>query len=243
MAPSNLAVLTKSHKIIASKKRAKKEQIKEVLFDDDARREFLTGFHKRKVLKKEAAKEKAIQRDKGERQEARREKRQMLAERAVQNAREVEKAYGAEMSEHGSEDEWGGVGESSCRRKRKSRADEREEEYEDEEQLATVTVVEDFDPEELLHGPKQHAVMDEDSMDHNLPEFRPSHTGSSISNPTQSKPKAEKKAPLRSSTKPKKVKYQTNAARKVERTKQQKRKLEKASRAGGKASRKRGGKR
>lgn len=37
MAPSNLAVLTKSHKIIASKKRAKKEQIKEVLFDDDAR--------------------------------------------------------------------------------------------------------------------------------------------------------------------------------------------------------------
>lgn len=36
--PSNLAVLTKSHNIIASKKRQKKEQIKEILFDDDARR-------------------------------------------------------------------------------------------------------------------------------------------------------------------------------------------------------------
>lgn len=38
MAPSNLAVLTKSHQIIARKKRAKKEQVKEVVFDDDARR-------------------------------------------------------------------------------------------------------------------------------------------------------------------------------------------------------------
>ena len=38
MAPSNLAVLTKSHNIIAAKKRAKKEQIKEVVFDEDARR-------------------------------------------------------------------------------------------------------------------------------------------------------------------------------------------------------------
>ena len=38
MAASNLAVLTKSHNIIASKKRAKKEQIKEIVFDDAARR-------------------------------------------------------------------------------------------------------------------------------------------------------------------------------------------------------------
>lgn len=35
---SNLSVLTQSHKAIAAKKRAKKEQIKEVVFDDDARR-------------------------------------------------------------------------------------------------------------------------------------------------------------------------------------------------------------
>lgn len=35
---SNLSVLTQSHKAIAAKKRAKKDQIKEVVFDDDARR-------------------------------------------------------------------------------------------------------------------------------------------------------------------------------------------------------------
>jgi hypothetical protein len=37
-ARSNLSVLTQSHKVIASKKRAKQEQIKEIVFDDDARR-------------------------------------------------------------------------------------------------------------------------------------------------------------------------------------------------------------
>lgn len=38
MPRSNLAVLTQSHKAIAAKKRAKREQIKEIVFDDDARR-------------------------------------------------------------------------------------------------------------------------------------------------------------------------------------------------------------
>jgi hypothetical protein len=38
MASSNLAVLTQSHKAIAAKRRAKKEQIKEIIFDEDARR-------------------------------------------------------------------------------------------------------------------------------------------------------------------------------------------------------------
>lgn len=92
MASSNLAVLTSSHKIIAAKRRAKKEQIKEIVFDDTARRyvlrlheldaltdckprEFLTGFHKRKLAKKEAAKTKALEREKQERLEARREVR------------------------------------------------------------------------------------------------------------------------------------------------------------------------
>ena len=38
MASSNLSVLTKSHNIVAAKKKAKREQIKEVVFDDAARR-------------------------------------------------------------------------------------------------------------------------------------------------------------------------------------------------------------
>jgi hypothetical protein len=35
---SNLKILTSSHGAIAAKKRAKKEQIKDIVFDDEARR-------------------------------------------------------------------------------------------------------------------------------------------------------------------------------------------------------------
>ena len=36
--PSNIALLTQSHKAIAAKKKARREQIKEITFDDEARR-------------------------------------------------------------------------------------------------------------------------------------------------------------------------------------------------------------
>lgn len=78
-------------------------------------REFLTGFHKRKLAKAEAARAKAKQREKDERQESRREvrvvfffasshligsqQRRHLREKAVENAAHVEKAYGATTGE------------------------------------------------------------------------------------------------------------------------------------------------
>jgi ribosomal RNA-processing protein 17 len=49
---SNIALLTKSHRAIASKKRARKEQVKEVVFDDDARRYANVG-HTSHVLYRE----------------------------------------------------------------------------------------------------------------------------------------------------------------------------------------------
>ena len=89
MATTNLAVLTRSHRAIHAKQRAKRDQVKEVVFDDTARRyahrhrallpltllsrEFLTGFHKRKLAKAEAARAKAKEREKQERLETRRE--------------------------------------------------------------------------------------------------------------------------------------------------------------------------
>ncbi|KAF8557581.1 hypothetical protein OG21DRAFT_1538413 [Imleria badia] len=142
MAHDNLASLTTSHSAIAAKKRAKRAQIKEIVFDDEARRSFLTGFHKRKVARREQAKKKAQLREKQERLETRREHRRALAERAARNAAEVERACGAFADGDG--DEWGGVS---------SEPEGMEEEYEGEEQLATVTVVQDFDLSTLLHGP------------------------------------------------------------------------------------------
>jgi len=36
--PSNLAILTTAHTAVAAKKRARRDQLKEVVFDEDARR-------------------------------------------------------------------------------------------------------------------------------------------------------------------------------------------------------------
>ncbi|KAI0818480.1 nucleolar protein 12-domain-containing protein [Trametes gibbosa] len=231
MAPSNLSSLTKSHTIVAAKKKAKREQIKEVLFDDSARREFLTGFHKRKLQKKENAKNKALEREKQERLEARREQRRMLAEQAAKNVEEVERAYGGIVDDD-SDSDWDGLGESSTS-KGKAKVSAEQEEFEDEEQLATVTVVEDFDPDTLIHGEKPEAKGNLD--DASEPSAAPSRTRS------KTRPDASKaKTKIKTTVKAKDIKYQTSAARKTERTKQRKRKVEKAERAGGKSSRRKG---
>ncbi|OCH89014.1 hypothetical protein OBBRIDRAFT_44109 [Obba rivulosa] len=245
---TNLAALTKSHKIIASKKRAKREQIKEIVFDDTARREFLTGFHKRKLQKKETAIQRAKEREKQERLEARREKRKMLAERAVENAAEIERAYGAVLDEGGNE-QWGGVGQGSASGSPRPDAVE-EEEYEHEEELATVTIVEDFDPDALIHGTSQQPPRSDDTEE--MSQISPPQLSSTkAANPSEQRPRAKGKEKAKTDKvkaqtkvvrKAKDIKYQTNAERKVDRLKQRKRKLEKAERAGGKASRNRPGK-
>ena len=87
---SNIATLTQSSKVSAAKRRAKRNEVKEVLFDDEVRRyatpwswkpglrlnvcrEFLTGFHKRKKAKADAARQRAKEREKQEKLEERRE--------------------------------------------------------------------------------------------------------------------------------------------------------------------------
>ncbi|KIJ18628.1 hypothetical protein PAXINDRAFT_128917 [Paxillus involutus ATCC 200175] len=215
---NNIAVLTQSHKAIAAKQRSKKDQIKEISFDEDARREFLTGFHKRKVAKHEAAKKKAKLRDKQERLDMRREHRRALAERAAQNAAEVERAYGAVTDNN---EEWDGIS-----------GDELEEEFEGDEQLATVTVVEDFDPSALLHGPPKASLL-------RVADDTPSQRlTAKVDAKEKEKPKKDAINSKSKSKKSGKVKYQTKGARLAERSRQRARRTEKAERAGGKASRK-----
>ncbi|TFK44806.1 nucleolar protein 12-domain-containing protein [Crucibulum laeve] len=218
MAYNNLAALTQSHKAIAAKKKARREQIKEVVFDDEARREFLTGFHKRKLAKADAARTKAKEREKQERQEARREQRRMLREQALENAAQVEQAYGA-LADDG---DWKGIHDPE------EQGAERDEEYEDEEMLATVTVVEDFDPDTFIHGPTP-------SAEEEARKNRPSST--SDSKLTAPKPKTTAST-IKKKPRDKKIRYQTKDDRKVERSKQYARRTEKAELAGGKASRK-----
>ncbi|KAG2119503.1 nucleolar protein 12-domain-containing protein [Suillus discolor] len=223
---SNIAILTQSHRAVAAKKRDKRNQIKEIVFDDDARREFLTGFHKRKVAKKEEAIKKAKLREKQERLDTRREHRRALAERAAQNAAEVEKAYGATIDD--SDDEKEGLGSSGNERDREVNG-----EYEGEEQLATVTVVEDFDPAAFLHGPSITDSAPANQSDVPLPSsVKPKGKERAQNDPLKPKRKAKK------NEKTKSVRYQTKAARLAERSKQQARRTEKAERAGGKSLRK-----
>ncbi|KAJ7594422.1 nucleolar protein 12-domain-containing protein [Mycena floridula] len=211
----NNAFLTNSHAAIAAKKKAKRTQIKEILFDDEARREFLTGFHKRKLAKADAARKKAAAREKEDHLEARREQRRMLRERAAENAAQVERAYGAISDE----EEWDGISD-------KGKQKEQEHDYEDEQVVATVAVVEDFDPDSIIYGES---------------EPNPSATSSVPRPPSQSsKPPVSKNRP--SKPKSKKVRYQTKDARRADRVKQRGRRTEKAELAGGKASRKSKGK-
>ncbi|KAF9501603.1 hypothetical protein BDN71DRAFT_1426687 [Pleurotus eryngii] len=231
MVPStNIATLTKSHHAIAAKKRYRAQQPKEITFDEEARREFLTGFHKRKLAKQTAARQKAIEREKQQHLEARREQRKALREQAAANAAQVEKAYGGMQDD---DDDWDGI----------SRLKEDEEaEYEGEELVATVTIVDDFDPTEIIHGPSKL----QPSFP-NAPSAR-GHTGSTAERTSRAQPvphlghKHRLPSTAQSTTskaRPKSIKYETNAARKVQKMKQRARRTEKAERAGGKAARKR----
>jgi ribosomal RNA-processing protein 17 len=106
-------------------------------------------------------------------------------------------------------------------------------EYEGDEQLATVTVVEDFDPDALLHGPPTTGSAHTDPLD------TPSHTllkskGKERAHNDRSKPKSKAKK----NGKTKSIRYQTKAERLAERSKQRARRTEKAERAGGKFSKK-----
>ncbi|KAF8161192.1 nucleolar protein 12-domain-containing protein [Crassisporium funariophilum] len=226
MSPNNFTVLTQSHKAIAAKKKAKREQIKEITFDDEARREFLTGFHKRKLAKAEAARSKAKEREKQDRLEARREQRRMLREQAIENSTQVEKAYGAVIAHSCSADEdaddWTGIGSSQ------KQDNGRDEEFEDEEMLATVTVIEDFDPDTIIHGPANPNPPTIPSQP--LPSTTPFKQPTSIlKSRHDSAPKTKVRA--------KKVRYESIDERKRERTKQHARRTEKAELAGGKAAR------
>lgn len=107
-------------------------------------------------------------------------------------------------------DEWSGISD-------KALGKQKQQEYEDEEVLATVAVVEDFDPDSLIHGPR----------------LKPSHVAPQ---PTPQMSALKKVWPKK--VKPKSFRYQTKDDRNVEKRKQRARRTEKAELAGGRASRK-----
>ncbi|PFH50918.1 hypothetical protein AMATHDRAFT_60242 [Amanita thiersii Skay4041] len=186
-------------------------QINHILFDEDARRQFLTGFHKRKQARAEAAKKKAHEKERQERLQARRERRRLLREQAQENAAQLERTYGGIIGEHEDEDEWRGIDEPDIK------GCEKDVEYEGEEQLATVTVVEEFDISSLR--PDISKRQSETPGD-----------GSYANDKLESSSKGGTTRREKSAVKPKKIRYETKAARKHEERKQHARSKERAGR-------------
>ncbi|KAG8852278.1 hypothetical protein FRB91_006718 [Serendipita sp. 411] len=202
-APSNVAVLTRENQVWASKKKQKKEQVKEILFDDTARREYLTGFRKRKLARQEAGKARAMEKERQARLEERREIRKELKERAVKNAREVERTYGGEYDS-------GNPGEAST--SSQTGPHQEDVQYEDQEQLATVTIVEEFNPDDFRSA-NTGVRKRETAQEHPRKPDRRKEKALMLSKPSIKKPKFH---------------YETKAARKHEKLKQRARRKDKA---------------
>ncbi|KAI1355053.1 nucleolar protein 12-domain-containing protein [Xylaria sp. FL0043] len=134
--------------VAPSKKRKRQHTIEEIKFDDEARAEYLTGFHKRKLQRVKHAQEQAAERARQEKIEARRqlrEDRKREIEEHVQHVNEALKLAaqaGYIESEEGDSsgddtaEEWTGFQDTSGQQD----TVDHEEEYVDEDRYTTVTV-------------------------------------------------------------------------------------------------------
>ncbi|KAJ1929509.1 hypothetical protein IWQ60_001121 [Tieghemiomyces parasiticus] len=153
---NNTSLLTQGAAIYAKKRSFRKQQVEEVKFDLSDRKEYLTGFSKRKKQRKEFHEEKLKQRHKEELKNARLERREHLKKQAEQNVAEQRAYYAALAGEDdtdGSEVEEGSEDESAP-------AGPDVQEFETPETLTTVTVVTDFDLDDFqsINKPKPAAA-------------------------------------------------------------------------------------
>ncbi|KAI2643329.1 nucleolar protein 12-domain-containing protein [Xylaria nigripes] len=130
------------------KKRKRQHTIEDIKFDDAARTEFLTGFHKRKLQRAKHAQEQAAERARQEKIATRkqlREDRQRQVEEHVQSVNNALKQAALagyidgekdDLSENDMADEWGGFQDAPA----KQDLVDHEEEYVDEDRYTTVMV-------------------------------------------------------------------------------------------------------
>ncbi|KAI0885246.1 nucleolar protein 12-domain-containing protein [Annulohypoxylon maeteangense] len=125
------------------KKRKVQHSLEEIKFDNDARSDYLTGFHKRKLQRIKNAQEQASQRARQEKIEFRkqiREERKREVEEHVQNVNAILKeaqqaGYVGEETAEDEAEEWGGFQDTLA-----PEPIDHEEEYIDEERYTTVTI-------------------------------------------------------------------------------------------------------
>ncbi|KAJ1955117.1 hypothetical protein IWQ62_005601 [Dispira parvispora] len=92
----NLTALTRGSALYAKKRQFKKNQVQAIKFDTDARKEFLTGFSKRKKERRRKAEEKRAEREKEERRELRKERKRNLKAQIEENIAQQRAYFGIE---------------------------------------------------------------------------------------------------------------------------------------------------
>ncbi|CAG8527811.1 658_t:CDS:2 [Paraglomus brasilianum] len=85
-----LNILSAGPKIYARKRKRKSQQVKEIVFDEQARREYLTGFHKRKLEQRKKATEAAKLRAKKQKAEAKKASRENLRKQSKDRIAQIE---------------------------------------------------------------------------------------------------------------------------------------------------------
>ncbi|BGP42012.1 hypothetical protein JCM10449v2_006009 [Rhodotorula kratochvilovae] len=141
MAPSSKSKKGKGRDsgLDANGRPAKIKRVKEVVFDADARKEYLTGFSKRKKAKQTERRNRAIAREKDALREMRTQVREKRKEQAAHNVRLAKEAYG-DADGSGQDDDFEGL-ESGSDGSGASDSDEEEQTYEAPDgDLATVVV-------------------------------------------------------------------------------------------------------
>ncbi|KAG1458614.1 hypothetical protein G6F46_006714 [Rhizopus delemar] len=136
----NTDILSAGSKVYAKKRKAKKETVEYVEFDPEKRTEFLTGFHKRKVERKNRTKEKYAALAKEEKLRSRKEAREERQRLADKNVREMAAMLRVSIGEE-EEDTFEEEEEDEEKKKKEPVV----KEFKSKTALTTVTVIEDLD--------------------------------------------------------------------------------------------------
>ncbi|CAO3626416.1 unnamed protein product [Mucor hiemalis] len=141
----NTDILSAGSKVYAKKRKAKKETVESVDFDNASRTEFLTGFHKRKVERKNKTIEKYALLAKEEKLrncKELREQRQRMADKNVQEMAAMLRTSLGGPEPEGFQSEEENEGEDETVEEKKAPM---VQEFKTKSTLTTVTVIEDLD--------------------------------------------------------------------------------------------------
>ncbi|KAI9674475.1 MAG: hypothetical protein M1817_001813 [Caeruleum heppii] len=208
----------------SKRRKVKTSAVEEVSFDPEARSEYLTGFHKRKLQRIKHAQEEAAKREKEERLESRRklrDDRKIEAQRHVEEVNQLlkEARRRDRDSDHSASDsisegeEWQGVDEPNT-----TIPVDHEAEYIDEDRFTTVTVEEVDVSKEGLH--KVADDSDEDITDGMRSRSAGGDQKDSVEGKADERRTWTKAKPTKPKKKRKKFRYETKVERKITRGKE-----------------------